>query len=396
MSSSGSVMRGIRVVYLKELKDSLRDRRALLTALLPALLMPLFMIFMFNSVADTLDSAEDLEVQVIGEEFAPDLLAFLRTQDVNLVPYDGDPKEDIQAGDIEVVLEISPDYAEDFTASTPATIYIHSDNSLDRSDVAADRLRNLIRGYGASIGSMRLLVRGINPAVSAAVQIENKDYSTDASRAAQILSGMQMFILMAAFFGSAPSAIDTTAGERERNSLEPLLVHPLSSAKIILGKYFAVCSFGLLATILTVVVSGTALESMSSLEALGIDPRLSGPMQLSVISLMAPVIFLAAGMQMLLALFAKTFKEAQSYTGIVMILPIFVVIPSMTGMVNEEPWMFFVPLLGQQQLVDRILRGDDLEWLSLLFATGVTLALAAVLLMALMRILRSERVVYGG
>lgn len=389
-----STLVGTKIIFKKEIIDSLRDRRALMTAMLPAIFMPILMIFMFQTIAQTRDTSDELEVQVIGQENAPDLIRYLSERDISFVGYDGSAKQDIQSGDIEVVLEIPDDFAEKFTASQPATLYLHSDNSMEKSDVATDRLRRLIQNYGANIGSLRLIVRGINPAIASAVVIENRDYSTDASRAGQILGAMQMFILMAAFFGSAPSAIDATAGERERNSLEPLLVHPVSSLQIVLGKYLSVASFGLLASVLTVIIMAIAL-SLVSLKSLGVDPKLSLSMQLNIILVLIPIVLLAAALLMLLSLFSKTFKEAQSYTGLVMVLPMFAVLPKLVGGVKDSDWMFSVPLLGQTQLLDQVLRGEGLDMPYLALNAGITLAITSIILWVLVRILRHERVVYG-
>ena len=205
---------------------------------------------------------------------------------------------------------------------------------------------------------------------------------------------MQMFILMAAFFGSAPSAIDATAGERERNSLEPLLVHPVSSLQIILGKYLSVASFGLMASVLTVIIMAIAL-SLVSLKSLGVDPKLSLSMQLNIILVLIPVVLLAASLLMVLSLFSKTFKEAQSYTGLVMVLPMLAVLPKLVGGVKDSDWMFSVPLLGQTQLLDQVLRGEGLDMPYLALNAGITLAITSIILWVLVRILRHERVVYG-
>lgn len=386
---------GMSIIFRKELKDSLRDRRAVLTALLPALLAPVLMVFMFQTMAQTRDTSDELEVRVIGQENAPDLIQYLRTQDIVFVDYDGSAKQDIQTGEVDVVLEIPDDFEEKFTSSKPANIYLHSDTSINKSEVTADRLEGLIRNYGSNIGSMRLLVRGINPNITAAVMVRSRDYSTGASRAGQILSAMQMFILMAAFFGSAPSAIDTTAGERERNSLEPLLVHPMSSLQIMLGKFLAVASFGFLASIVTVLVTAIALDFVS-LSSLGVDPKLSPSMQLSAILILSSIVLLAAALQMLLSLFSKSFKEAQSYTGLMTLLPMLAVLPSLLGTIEDADWMLAVPLLGHRLLLDQVLRGDGLDLTELAVSAGVTLLVTTAIFMLLVRILRSERVVYGG
>ncbi len=242
---------------------------------------------------------------------------------------------------------------------------------------------------------MRLIVRGINPSVAKAVTLKDKDYSTDASRAGQILAGLQVFILMAAFFGSAPVAIDTTAGERERNSLEPLLVHPVSSLQVMTGKWLTVVTFGIIATVIAVISTSAALDFIS-LKSLGVDPKLSVSMQLSIILLLIPNAFFAAGLQMLTSLFAKSFKEAQSYLGLLIFIPMAPVIVTMVGGTKTADWMYSVPILGQQQLLTNVLRGENMEVGHFITSAAVTLAIALIIVTVLTRLLRSERVVYGG
>lgn len=384
----------VKAIFKKEIKDSMRDRRALMMSMLPALLAPVLMAFMFHMIAKTKVSTEDLTVQVIGQQNAPDLIGFLKDQDVTFENYSGTPKEDIQSEKFQLVLEIPEDYSEKFSKSEPAIVYVHSDVSLDKSRAVQRRLSRLLQTYGNSIGAMRLMVRGVNPKIARAVIVEDKDYSTDASRAGQILAGLQMIILMAAFFGSAPTAIDTTAGERERKSLEPLLVHPLSSMQIMLGKYFTVVSFGMLATIISVVMTATALNFVS-LKSLGVDPKLTMGMQIDIIVMLIPMALLAASLQMLTSLFAKSFKEAQSYLGFISFIPMATVFATMIGGAKAADWMFAVPVLGQQQLLSNVLRGEGMDLVNLAMTVGVTVLLTIIIVTVLTRLLRSERVVYG-
>lgn len=385
----------IKAILKKELKDSFRDRRAIMVAILPALLAPVLMAFMFHMLAKTKVSTEELVVPVIGQQHAPDLIRFLEQKHISFKDYQGSAKQDIQDENVKLVLEIPDDYAENFDNFKPAIVYIHADGSMDKSRSASRRLKQLIREYGSTIGSMRLIIRGVNPAITKAVVAQDKDYSTDASRAGQILAGLQMFILMAAFFGSAPVAIDTTAGERERRSLEPLLVHPLSSLQIMLGKWFTVVTFGLIATIISVVTTAIALDYIS-LKSLGLDPKLTLNMQLSIILLLIPSALFAASLQMLTSLFAKSFKEAQSYLGLLTFIPMAPVIATMIGGAKAADWMYTVPILGQQQLLYSVLRGEGLELIPFITASAVTLLVSLVIVTILTRLLRSERVVYGG
>jgi len=384
----------IRSVFKKEFKDSIRDRRAIMVAILPALLGPILMAFMFHMMVKTKVSTDELTVPVIGRHNAPDLVQYLEQHDVIFEDYKGTPKKDIQDEKVKLVLEIPDDYEEKFSKSISANINMHFDGSMDKSRADIRRLAGLIRGYGASIGSMRLIVRGVNPTVAKAVTLQEKDYSTDASRAGQILAGLQMIILMAAFFGSAPVAIDTTAGERERKSLEPLLVHPVSSLQIMTGKWFTVIIFGITATIISVISTGTSLEFIS-LKALGVDPKLTLTMMISIIFVLMPIAFFAAGLQMLTSLFAKTFKEAQSYLGLLTLIPMAPVIATMVGGFKAADWMFYVPILGQQQLLTNVLRGDTIDLINFATASSITMGVSVIVLMVLTKLLRSERVVYG-
>lgn len=387
-------MKLVRTVFKKEFKDSIRDRRALMVAILPALLLPVLMAFMFHMIAKTKVSTEDLTIPVIGKNNAPDLISYLEQKDIIFEEYKGKPKQDIQNETIKLVLEIPDTYAEQFNKFEPAEIYIHADSSMDKSRAAERRLSRMIELYGSQIGSMRLIIRGVNPAIAKAVDLQDKDYSTDASRAGQILAGLQMFILMAAFFGSAPVAIDTTAGERERKSLEPLLVHPLTSMQIMLGKWFTVVLFGILATVISVVTTAGVMDFIS-LKSLGLDPKLTLAMQLNIILLLVPSALLAGGLQMLTSLFAKTFKEAQSYLGLLTFLPMAPVIATMIGGAKAADWMYFVPILGQQQLLTSVLRGESMDITHFVTASSITVLLALAIVVVLTKLLRSERVVYG-
>ncbi|MEL0034999.1 MAG: ABC transporter permease subunit [Gammaproteobacteria bacterium] len=383
-----------KTVFKKELRDSLRDRRAIMISLLPALFAPILMATMFHFMVQTRVSTNEITVPIIGMGNAPDLIQYLEQNEVTFTAYEGDPKADIQNKNVKIVMEIPDDFEENFAQSKPAIIYIHSDGSLDKSRADDRRISGLINQYSRTIGNMRLMIHGVNPQIANAVSINDKDYSTDESRAGQILAGLQIFIMMAAFFGSAPTAIDLTAGERERNSLEPLLVHPLTSANIMLGKWLTVVTYGLLATIIAVVVTAIAFEFVS-LKAAGIDPKLTVTMQISMIVLLIPNAMFAAGLQMLTSLFAKSFKEAQSYLGFLVFIPMAPVIITMIGGMKAEGWMFMVPVLGQQQILTNIMRGEAMILTQFLSVTAVTVVVSAIILTVLTKLLRSERVVYG-
>lgn len=382
-------------VLRKEIKDSARDRRALMAAMLPAIFGPALMIMLLSSAAKTRNEAEDLTLPVIGKDNAPDLIAYLEGNDIVIEVFEGDPKTEIQAKNQSVILEIPEDYGDKFSSFEPAEVQLFADDSLDKSRLASRRVQALVANYGSRIGALRLMIRGVNPAVASPVRLETRDFSTHEARASKILATLQMLLLMAAFFGGAPVAIDTTAGERERNSLEPLLVHPLTSLEIMAGKWITVVVYGLLASLLVVLSTAVALK-FASLEALGVDPKLTLGMQISTFLILVPMAFLASSAQMLASLFAKTFKEAQTYLGMLTLAPALPVMIVMFKDIKTASWMYLVPLLSQQQLLTTVMRGEGVRLADALTAAAFTTILALAIFTVLTRLLRSERVVYGG
>lgn len=388
-------MSGLWIVFKKEYIDAIRDRRALMVAMLPALLGPVLMITMLSTAADTHSDAEDVTLGVIGQEFAPDLIEYLLDNDIVIEDFEGDPKTEIQARNIGVVLSIPEDYGESFQTFKPATVELFADYSLEKSDIAGDQVRDLINHYSRRIGALRLMVRGVDPGIISPVAVSDRDFSTRTSRAGMILNSLQLILLMAAFFGGAGVAIDTTAGERERRSWEPLLVHPITSFQIIGGKWMTVSLFAFVASLLSVLSTATAL-SFFSLEALGVDPTLTWKMQLSIVALQIPMVLFASSTQMLVTLFAKTFKEAQAYLGMLTLLPMVPVMITMFKDVKTATWMYLVPIAGQQQLMTSVMRGDGMKISLYFLAAAVTAGLALIILAILTKLLRSERVVFGG
>jgi sodium transport system permease protein len=383
------------VVFKKELLDSSRDRRSILAALAFSFFGPVLMAIAFAVIADKQAETEQLKLAVIGIENAPDLIQFIRRHDIEPYVFDEDAKTWIQQRKIEVALEIDQEFSNDFSKSMPARVTLLTDYSIEKSARAAGRVRQVIAQYNESIGSLRLMVRGINPAIAKPVKLESNDYSTPQGRSALILGGLQIFLLMATFVGSTGVAIDTTAGERERHSLEPLLVHPVSSASILVGKWLTTSLYGMLAVVLTLLVTISVFPFVP-LRSLGVDLNLGLSMQLSIVAIALPLALFAAAIQMLTSLYAKSFKEAQSYLSIMIMVPMLPVMAMQLLSLKSATWMYLVPVLGQQQLLTDVMRGEGMEPLNYFLASGMTSVLALATVMFLTRLLRTERVVYGG
>lgn len=368
-------------VYLKEMLDNFRDRRVVINTLLVGpLIGPVIFValigFMASQTTERLQST--LELPVIGPEHAPELVDFLERQGVVIKEPPADPEAAILSEEEEVIVRLGPEFGEAWQAGRPAPVELMVDQSLRYAGTTVSRVRNYLEGYGRQISHLRLQLRGVHPELTRPIQIEIDDLSTPESRGGMVLAFLPYFILITVFVGSMHMAIDTTAGERERKSLEPLLINPLPRWKIMAGKLMATTSFALLTLALGLIAFVYAMGFLPVEEmdmALNLDFRLAALAFL----LVAPAALLAAALLTILAAFAKSFREAQSYMGMVIIIPM---IPSMWILIDPtrtETWMTLVPLLSQNVLILELVRGEPVNWVWFGLSIGTTSLLALIL-----------------
>jgi sodium transport system permease protein len=389
------MMRSVMAVMRKELRDSSRDRRAIMTILITAFMSPLIVGFMMNRLAERQRELDDVQIPVVGIENAPALIAWLRQQSgVDVVPGPADAENAVRDRGEQVVVVISEDFAADFSSSRPATVQIVADGSDNTARPKVERVRALLRSYSGQIGSLRLINRGVSPAVVTALRIEDVEISSSQQRAARILSFIPMFILLAAFTAGMQIATDATAGERERGSLEPLLATPAPRPAIASGKWLAASFAAMLSVMLTTALSLAMLDYIP-LQEMGIRFRIGAPQVIGILAAMLPLCPLAAASQMYLATFARSFKEAQSYMGILVLLPM---IPGILGTIypmTNQPWMYPVPLLGQYGLMTDVIGAKPPQILMFIVAGAVALGLALVFVRMAAALFERERIVFG-
>jgi sodium transport system permease protein len=381
-------------VFVKEIVDALRDRRSLVAALLFSFLGPLAVGGALDAVARRGAESPAPELAVAGAERAPSLVAFLTIRGAVVIPAPADPEAAVRNGRIAVVLSVPEDYARDVRQGRPGKLELLYDSSRDRSRKPVDRARGLIAEYGAQVRTLRLLARGISPDVATPVSAEERDFATPRSRAALALAMLPIFLLAAAFVGGMNVAIDTTAGERERGSLGPLLLCPVSTQAMALGKGLAAAVFGLLAIALTL---GVALAVLGAWPAAGIgrSPVLAPAQVPLLLAVLAPLAPLAGALQMLVATACRSFKEAQTYLSLLLLAPMLPGFVLAFYALEPPPALAAVPVLGQQVLLDLAMRGRPVA-ATLLEAAAVTAILAAgACVYATGRLLRSERIVLG-
>jgi sodium transport system permease protein len=386
-------MSPVLAVFVKECRESLRDKRVLLNALiLGPLFGPLLFVGLLRfAIGHELEQADrPLPVVVIGAERAPNLVAALEQQGLEALPPFSNVETAIREQRVALALRISDGFADDWRAGRPAQVDIIYDSSQRGGGSQVQRLHDMLENYSRRTGAMRLVARGLVPSLGSGLLIATRDQATPQARGAMLFAMLPYFLILTSFLGGMWLAIDSTAGERERQSLEPLLVNPVPREQILLGKLCAAASFSytsLILGLLAFAIAARFLPSQRIEMSLNLGTRVMG----TILLLMVPLVLLIVISQMVVAAFAKSYREAQTYVGLLQLLPL---IPSIAlGVLPVTPqlWMYALPLIGQQLTMLRLLRGELVSVLPLALCTLDTVFATIAVFLVAKRIYESER-----
>jgi sodium transport system permease protein len=372
-------MRAIRLVFLKEVLDNLRDRRTVLgTLLMGALIGPITFALIFNLVlAKEMEKADQaLELVVSGPEHAPMLIRYLRQRGVEVEVTTADPEQLVKDQIEDIVLRIPAEYTERWRAGRPALVEIIVDNSRRAGNRSYSRINALLQQYGQQVGALRLQLRGVSPLLAQPVFVRERDVSTAQGRGAMLVGALPFFLLMTVFMGGMYLAIDATSGEKERQSLEPLLINPVPRWQIMLGKVFAAALFSAISTAIGLVAFHYAMMTVST-DGLGFDINLDWSIIGMCFIIALPLTLIASCLQCIIAAFAKGFREAQGYASFLIFIPM---VPSMWLLyspVKEQAWMSAVPMLSQAMLINTLIRDELVPWSWVLYSWSGSLLLGA-------------------
>ena len=391
------VMSTLWSVVRKELLDISRDHRTLLLGLLMGpLLMPLLILGM-GAISENRSKTqleEVLEIPVVGAAEAPNLLAFLASQGIRSTTAPDDLAAAIARQDVDVALRIDPGYADDWRAGRPATVEILHDSTRRNAEIPTARVVRALATYGDQVGALRLYARGIDAAVARPVAAASLDMATPEAKRGMLLGLLlPYFLIMSAFLGGMALILDATAGERERQSLEPLLATPASRAAIVSGKLAAACVLGMSTLLLTLLaLKLSSLVGTTTAEAMDVRASAIGKMLLVLL----PMVFIGNALLTYLAAAAKSMKEAQSHMSWLVLLPMLPTIVLMANPIKTQLWQFAVPFLAQNQLLLMIIRAEPISaqvW-AIYLAAGF--GLAAVLWYAAVRRYHQEKLAISG
>ena len=368
-------------VMRKEWLDFFRDRR---TFYLSLLMMPLLYPLLFLGIGKLTQMRAEtqlektLSVPVVGMERAPNLMKFLASYGIDAKPAPADIEARVRAQQEDLALAVDADFADDWHAGKPAKIDIITDTTRRNGDVKVARVSKVLESYGNGVGAMRLLIRGINPGIATPLHVGTRDMATPEAKNSQFMSILlPMILTIFAFIGGAHLAMDTTAGERERQSLEPLLATPASRAALVGGKMLAAALLGMISMLLILVAFKlTATLASGMAKQMDVSFLAMGKLLLTLV----PLVLIGTALITALAAGAKSMKEAQSHMMWLMMLPMLPAYGLMAYPLKDTAvWQYAVPFLSQNQLIQKISRGEvaSLQQWGVYLASS--LALAALL-----------------
>lgn len=383
-------MKNMLTVLFKELRELSRDRRTLMLALLfSPLLGPILMIGMQQMGESKAKSEMEkpLAVAIVGAEHAPNLVAWLAGQGIARKQV-ADPDAAIRAQDEDVYIRIDDKFDEHWAKGEPALVEVVSDSTRQDAAIPVSRVQAALKLYGQQVGALRLLARGINPGVATPLAVADKDLSLPEARKSLATFFIPYLLLISGFLGGAALVIDATAGERERQSLEPLLATPAKRSAIVSGKILAACLLGMASLFLSLIafkVGGQLSEGM------GRQLSLSFGAVAVLLLIISPMVALGNALLTFIASGAKSVKEAQSFMSVLILVPMLPSILLLIHPVKNQLWMFAVPFLSQNQMIVKVVRGEAIAPLQWLVYLGAGFGVAAVLWYAAVRRYRQEK-----
>jgi sodium transport system permease protein len=385
----------LATVWRKEMRDAVRDRRTALMVLVASILTgPVTLILLAQFISGLEEKASTLKVRIAGQENAPALVNFLRRSDVDIEAAPADYEARVREGRLDAVIVVPRDFDQKYLAGDGARVELVYDDSRTESGPAIRQAERLLRAFNRESGMLRMMARGVSPELTDPVKVQHVNTATPQQKGALLLFLIPMFAILSPLLGGMTIAIDSTAGERERGSLEPLLSNPVVIWRVVAGKWLAAWSFacGVAALTLAGFVLASALYAQKRIAAL---TSFGVPELALFLAMVIPLAAMTAALQMLISTYGRSYREAQTYVSYLATLVSFVPLVVFFAGLKDAFWQLWVPVLGQQVVLTRIVRGESLALADWAIPSAVAMAIAAACVAMVARLLRDERIVFG-
>ena len=385
----------LSLVARKEIVDLLRDRKSIFLALFGVAISGPLVVCLLYFVAQSIQGRiEKITAPIVNAQFAPDLVRYFERRGIKVEADPPDYEARVKNGELDVALVIEPNFAEALAGGRLATITLVTLSSRERSAPIAGRLAGELRGYANMIGTERMILRGIAPAVARPVQVDELDLSSAEQRSARFLQMMSFYALIAGLMGAIAAALDVTAGERERQTLEPLLTTPVAVAELAIGKWLAVSAVNLLAVTASMLGFLIALNVVP-LGKLGLPFNFGAREFTGFMAVLIPFAFMVPAVLLTFGAAGKTAKEAQSSLTLAVSLVGLLPLISWLRQTKAPWWDVWVPVNGQFAVLSKVLRAETilpLEWVAMWVVPAL---ICIVALIAFARRLSDEKMLAG-
>ena len=381
-------------VFLKEAKDAWRDRRTLRMVLLLSVVQGPLVLLLVSTLASEKESRIDKrEIYLQGLQYAPDLQNFIERQAYAIKAAPADAMDKLATGQLEdAIIVVPPDFEQQLQTLQMPSIAIYANSSSRGSSTSRDVARKLLQAYAQERVALTLVMRGVGVASLKPLEVQEHDMADASARAAQLTGSLiPFYVLIAVLTGAMGAAMDSTAGERERSSLEPLMMNPVSPWALALGKWGAVALLAALIALLTSLsfIPAQFLIRSDALQAL-FRFGLSDAMQFGLICL--PFAGAVSAILMATSVRGKSIKEAQAGNSLVLMTFLLLPLVSLLNDAAEPDWSYLVPSLAQQTLMLHVLRAEPIALWQWLLPCAVGLLVTVAGLAYVGRALRSNAV----
>jgi sodium transport system permease protein len=389
------IARDVWIVFSKEVMDNFRDRRSLILAMVYPLIGALFLGTMMAMVGGMMKSQgrAQLQIPVIGIENGPSLIAYLEKRNAVIVPGPEDPAHAVREGLTAAVLIIPKGMEQDIADEKTVTLQIVVNPARLSTVLMSTRISRIVGGFSQQITKARLKAHNISQETTRPIVVKNQNVGRTRNISGFFINMLPPFIMFSIFVGGIYLAIDATAGERERGSLEPLLTNPVPRGQIMMGKALATCLFTMLTLTLQLLAFKIMFMIVGGSAGKDIDPPILNFILIFLIC--APLVAFAVGVQIVIATYSRSYKETQTYLAL---LPL---IPSIPGMVlvfvsiHSQDWMMLIPTFSQALLVGKLVQQETVLWTEVILSCGSTLFFAAALFVYAKRLYNNDKVLFG-
>jgi sodium transport system permease protein len=390
-----SKLQTILTVAKKELTDHMRDKRTTLLVLLLSIAMgPAILMGLGYFMSSIEQKFEKKEVFVQGEANSPELVNFMQRQDMTIKQPKPEFRALIKEGKHDAVLVIPENFSQKLIEGDAKVELVYDDTRQDAGNAAISVLRGIMRGFNQEVASQRLTARGVSSAILRPVEVENTNLGTAAQRAAALLFIIPWITLIGCVTGCTSMAVDLGAGERERGSLEPLLMTPIAREALVLGKALAVSLYAFGIAILTMLGFALTLK-FGNLPNIGGVISLSFQQYVVFFAMLATFAPAMALVQILLSTYGRTFKEGQTYAAYAIQVIALLPVVAMLGQFKDAAWQLFVPVLAQLMVITRILRGETVEVMHYLIPAAINITIFVACVVLIGRLLKQEKIIFG-